>query len=442
MINAAVFRDTGGAVVGILAAARDITQQKQIEQAMREQQTYTRSLIESNIDALMTTDTLGVITDVNRQMCAVTGRSPEDLIGTPFKDYFTNSHRAEDGIRKVLAEDRVTDYELTIRAKDGGENVVSYNATTFMGADGHLRGVFAAARDITAQKQLEEQIRQQNRELTEATAFLNNVLESSTEYSIIAEDLDGNVLAWNEGAKRNYGYNAEEMVGKQNSRILHIPEDVASGRVDALLNTALQTGKAEGTFERVRKNGERFTASVAVTLRRGVNGTPVGFVLISKDITEQKQLEEQLRRKNEELEEQNRRVQEANRLKSEFLANMSHELRTPLNSIIGFSEMIFDGKARAACGRAVTSRNEMGCYDADELAGRDHLGLLPELRKMPLVAGHQVVGTGSIGALQKLVVAGVLRGLERTRWADELRTVLYELEELLPESPADFKFRA
>src|ERR1700731_319458 len=82
----------------------------------------------------------------------------------------------------------------------------------------------------------------------------------------------------------------------------------------------------------------------------------------------------------------------------------------------------------------------MGCYDADELAGRDHLGLLPELRKMPLVASHQVVGTGSIRALQKLVVAGVLRDLERTRWADELRTALYELEELLPGSPADFKF--
>jgi PAS domain-containing protein len=75
--NAAVFRDTGGAVVGILAAARDITQQKQIEQAVREQQTYTRSLIESNIDALMTTDTLGVITDANSQMCAVTGTRPK-----------------------------------------------------------------------------------------------------------------------------------------------------------------------------------------------------------------------------------------------------------------------------------------------------------------------------------------------------------------------------
>src|SRR6185503_35856 len=84
-----------------------------------------------------------------------------------------------------------------------------------------------------------------------------------------------------------------------------------------------------------------------VSLRRSVEGTAVGYVLISKDITEQKQLEEQLTRKNEELEEQYRRVQEANRLKSEFLANMSHELRTPLNAIIGFAELMCDGKASA-----------------------------------------------------------------------------------------------
>ncbi|HEX9244874.1 MAG TPA: PAS domain S-box protein, partial [bacterium] len=342
--NAAVFADATGAVQGILAAARDITQQKQIEQELREQQTYTRGLVESGIDALMTTDLLGLITDVNRRMCEITGRAREELIGTPFKDYFTDPQRAEDGIRRVLAEDQVTNYELTIRAKDGEETVVSYNATTFKGADGRLRGVFAAARDITEQKRLEEQITQQYQERSETTAFLNNILESSTEYSIIAMDREGNVLAWNEGARRNYGYAAEEMIGKQNSRILHTKEDVESGKVEAALAQALETGKFEGEFQRMRKSGEQFTAQVAITLRRGVSGDPVGYLLVSKDITAQKALEEELRRKNEELVEQYHRVQEANRLKSEFLANMSHELRTPLNGIIGFAELMHGGK--------------------------------------------------------------------------------------------------
>ncbi len=342
--NAAVFRDAAGQVGGILAAARDVTEQKRIEEELREQQTYTRGLIESNIDALMTTDPIGVITDVNLQMCTVTGRSRDELVGTPFKDYFTDPRRAEDGIRRVLADGRVTNYELTLRGKDGHESVVSYNATTFNGADGRLRGVFAAARDITDQRQLEHQIREQNRKLTDTSTFLNNVLESSTEYSIIAKDLSGRILTWNEGARRTYGYTAEEMVGKQNSRILHTPEDLESGRAQAALEQTRATGKFDGEFQRVRKNGAQFTAQVAITLRRDAAGDPIGYVLISKDITEKKLLEEQLRRKNDELEEQNRRVQQANRLKSEFLANMSHELRTPLNGIIGFTELMHRGK--------------------------------------------------------------------------------------------------
>ncbi len=364
--NAGTFKDTAGRIAGIFAAAREITEQKRLEEQLREQQAYTRSLIEANIDALMTTDTLGVITDVNRQMCEITGYSREELIGSPFKQYFTDPARAEQGIRLVLAEDRVTNYELTIRARDGRETVVSYNATTFRDADGRLRGVFAAARDITAQKALEEQIRKQNRELTDTTAFLNNVLESSTEYSIIAMDLDGRILNWNEGARRNYGYSAKNTVGKRNAQVLHTPADVRSGRVAAFMRTALETGKAEGVFEHVRKDGQRFIASLALTLLRDGESKPIGYVLISKDISEQKHLEEQLRRQNEELEEQNRRVQEANRLKSEFLANMSHELRTPLNAIIGFSELLHDGRAGAITPKQKT-------YVGDVLTSAHHL---------------------------------------------------------------------
>ena len=88
--NAAVFRDPPGNIRGIFASARDITAQKQLESQLQASQFYTRSLIESNIDALMTTDPLGIITDVNQQMEALTGRTREELIGTPFKDYFTD----------------------------------------------------------------------------------------------------------------------------------------------------------------------------------------------------------------------------------------------------------------------------------------------------------------------------------------------------------------
>ncbi len=150
--NAAVFKDPSGNVRGIFASARDITAQKQLESQIQASQFYTRSLIEANVDALTTTDPLGILTDVNQQMAALTGHSREELIGSPFKNYFTDPKRAEEGIKLVLREGKVTNFELTARAKNGKETVVSYNAVTFNDATGNLQGVFAAARDITEQK--------------------------------------------------------------------------------------------------------------------------------------------------------------------------------------------------------------------------------------------------------------------------------------------------
>src|SRR5688500_8159917 len=133
------------------------------EQRVRDQQLYTRSLIESNIDALITTDPRGIITDVNKQMEALTGCTRDELIGAPFKDYFTNPERAEAGIKLVLGEGKVTDYELTARNRDGQETVVSYNATTFHDRDRKLQGVLAAARDVTDRKRYEQSLQQANR---------------------------------------------------------------------------------------------------------------------------------------------------------------------------------------------------------------------------------------------------------------------------------------
>ena len=109
---------------------------------------------------MMTTDPAGIITDVNKQMEALTGCTRDELIGAPFKGYFTDPERAEAAIKRVLSEKSVTDYELTARARDGKQTVVSYNATTFYDRNRTLQGVFAAARDVTERKRVEAELQQ------------------------------------------------------------------------------------------------------------------------------------------------------------------------------------------------------------------------------------------------------------------------------------------
>src|SRR5258705_72375 len=166
VVSVTALRDEQDAIIGYLLIGTDNTARKQVEdermkldQRLRDQHFYTRSLIESNIDALMTTDPRGIITDVNKQMEALTGCTRDELIGAPFKNYFTDSARAEAGINRVLNEGKVTDYELTARARDGTLTVVSYNATTFHDRDRRLQGVFASARDMTELQRYEQDLR-------------------------------------------------------------------------------------------------------------------------------------------------------------------------------------------------------------------------------------------------------------------------------------------
>jgi PAS domain S-box-containing protein len=176
-------RDAEGAIIGYLMIGTDNTARKQIEaeqaqlgQRLRDHQFYTRSLFESNIDALMTTDAPGIITDVNKQMEALTGCTRDELIGAPFKTFFTDPERAEAGISLALSKRKVTDYELTARDRDGKETVVSYNATTLYDRDRKLQGVFAAVREITERKQYERSLREATRRAEHANSAKSEFL--------------------------------------------------------------------------------------------------------------------------------------------------------------------------------------------------------------------------------------------------------------------------
>jgi PAS domain S-box-containing protein len=172
VVSVTALRDAQNVIIGYLLIGTDNTarkqieaEQKQLEQRLRDHQFYTRSLFEANIDALMTTDPSGIVTDVNRQMETLTGCTRDELIGAPFKDHFTDPEQAEAAINRVLNERTITDYELTARDWAGKKTVVSFNATTFYDRKRRLQGVFAAARDITERKHLDQLLKEKNVEL-------------------------------------------------------------------------------------------------------------------------------------------------------------------------------------------------------------------------------------------------------------------------------------
>jgi PAS domain S-box-containing protein len=134
--------------------------------------TYARSLIEASLDPFITINPQGEITDVNQATINATGLSRERLIGTDFSNYFTDPAMARESYQQVFSEGSLTDYPLTIRHVDGRLIDVLYNASVYKDEKGRVLGVFAAARDVTAQKLAEQEINRRTAELQVANQEL------------------------------------------------------------------------------------------------------------------------------------------------------------------------------------------------------------------------------------------------------------------------------
>jgi two-component system, sporulation sensor kinase E len=118
------------------------------------------------------------------------------------------------------------------------------------------------------------------KELRENTDFVNTLLESLEGYAIIAADFDGNIIAFNEGARQIYGYAPEEVIGKQNIEVF-FPEDfIEAGRLQEIIEDVIEKGRCSYEGEKVRKGGESFPAQILLTLTTNKNGKVVGFIEI------------------------------------------------------------------------------------------------------------------------------------------------------------------
>ena len=183
LYNASVYKDDKGNVLGVFAAARDVTEQKQASQ-------YARSLIEASLDPLVTISADGKITDVNEASVKVTGVNRERLIGTDFSDYFTEPDKAQEGYQQVFEKGFVADYPLTIRHTTGNLTDVLYNASVYKDDKGNVLGVFAAARDVTEQKQ--------------ASQYARSLIEASLD-PLVTISADGKITDVNEASVKVTG---------------------------------------------------------------------------------------------------------------------------------------------------------------------------------------------------------------------------------------------
>jgi PAS domain S-box-containing protein len=257
-------RDDNGAVVAASVICRDITELKHAA-------LYARSLIEAALDPLVTISPEGKITDVNEATVKATGVRRNKLIGTPFSDYFTDPDKAEEIYQRVITKGKAVNYPLTMRHRDGTLTRVLYNASVYRDTGGNILGLFAAARDMTTQK-----------EASEAAQRMAAILEHSSE-AIIGLTAEGIITSWNPAAERTFGYPSQEIVRR--SVDLLSAKDRAPEMVSILAR--ISAGQALDNCATVfaRQDGTVLPVMLTVAPIRDADEAVVGASAIARDVS-------------------------------------------------------------------------------------------------------------------------------------------------------------
>lgn len=275
------FNDVDGSLL-ILEMGIDITMRKQAEQKLHSLNEYNRSLIEANLDALVTITPDGRIGDVNTVTEAITGYSREVLIGTAFHGYFTDPEKARLGYEQVFETGTVRNYELEIQHRDGHTTPVVYNASVYHDESGKVAGIFAAARDISERKQAESKLLQLN-------TYNRSLIEASLD-ALVTITSDGKIGDVNSVTESITGYDRDELIGQDFHNYFSDPAKARAG-----YQRVFETGiLRDYELEVQHKDGYTTPVVFNASVYRGISGNVAGVFAAARDITERKRAEHQL----------------------------------------------------------------------------------------------------------------------------------------------------
>jgi PAS domain S-box-containing protein len=322
--SGAPIRDAQGRTRGAVLVFRDVTEDRRAEEALRQSEESLSATLYSIGDAVLAADEHARITRINPVAERLTGWSEKEAVGRPIDEVFNiineeTRAKAANPVTRVLKEGVVVGLanHTALISRDRTERPIADSGAPIRDTQGKTRGAVLVFRDVTEERNAEEALRQSKERL-------RLMLASVSDYAIFMLDPEGRVVSWNPGAERIKGYSEEEIVGSHFSRFF-APEDIANGKPARELEMAANQGRFEDEAWRVRKDGSRFWANVVLTPMRDTANRLVGFVKVTRDLTEHRKLEEERLRLA--------KAHEAIRLRDEFLSIASHELKTPLTAL-------------------------------------------------------------------------------------------------------------